>query len=73
MDVSAQLPSLIRRPGLKKWTPVPSEALDALGRFATYQEYLASLDDEGKARSKMSETHWSPPEGVAEALHLSRW
>ncbi|KAF7973923.1 hypothetical protein HWV62_13980 [Athelia sp. TMB] len=72
VDVSARLPSLIRRPGLKKWTPVPSEAPDTLGRFATYQEYLASLDDEGKARTKMSETHWSPPEGVAEALHLSR-
>lgn len=74
VDVSSQLPLLVRNPGLKTWFPVVDKDLN------TFSSYRAFIDD-WKIRNKdvksqqnqikMMETHW-PPENVAD-LNMNRW
>jgi multisite-specific tRNA:(cytosine-C5)-methyltransferase len=65
VDVSESLPSLIRRPGLKKWLPTVGRDLKY---FDTYEHYVASLPG-GKGAARLTRGHWPP----AEELGLERW
>lgn len=70
LDVSARLPALLRRPGLRTWLPTPDKHAPEV-RFAMHAEYLASLSEEEKGQMKMGESHW-PPRDVG-GLFLERW
>jgi len=69
IDVSAQLPELVRRPGISSWTPTVDRSINTT--FDTWAAYNETLSDEQRAESKMAETHW-PPINV-ESLQLQHW
>ncbi|KAI0768186.1 cytosine-5--methyltransferase [Trametes elegans] len=70
IDMSNHLPGLVYRPGLTSWKPTVSKEINT--NFATYQDYLQSLDEAQRGSSKMLESHWPPSAEEAENLHLSR-
>ncbi|KAK7037524.1 tRNA (cytosine-5-)-methyltransferase ncl1 [Paramarasmius palmivorus] len=67
VDVSASLPSLQRRPGLKTWRPTADKAVKT-----TYETYSAFVeaDPQTAANTKLTEGHW-PLQNVEE-LNLER-
>jgi multisite-specific tRNA:(cytosine-C5)-methyltransferase len=69
VDVSSQLPDLIRRPGLTAWRPTADKRVSRT--FGTYKEFVESSNDQIEAESKMTPGHW-PPSNARE-LHLERW
>jgi multisite-specific tRNA:(cytosine-C5)-methyltransferase len=69
VDVSTQLPELIRRPGLTSWRPTNAKA--ATKTYQTFEQYIATLSDTQKSESKMTEGHWPPPN--VQQLHLEHW
>ena len=71
VDMSDHLPGLIYRPGLTSWKPTVSREINT--EFATYEDYIQSLDEAQRGSSKMLESHWPPSASEAESLHLSRW
>ncbi|KAG1737380.1 S-adenosyl-L-methionine-dependent methyltransferase [Suillus lakei] len=66
IDVSAQLPQLVRRPGTSSWAPTVNRTINTT--FKTWDAYNETLTEEQQADSKMSETHWPPIN--AESLQL---
>ncbi|TBU24699.1 S-adenosyl-L-methionine-dependent methyltransferase [Dichomitus squalens] len=70
VDMSNHLPGLIHRPGLTSWKPTVSKEINT--EFATYQDYVQSLNDSQRASSKMFESHWPPSAEEAENLGLTR-
>ncbi|KAJ8489873.1 hypothetical protein ONZ51_g2668 [Trametes cubensis] len=70
VDMSNHLPGLIHRPGLTSWKPTVSKEINTT--FATYQDYIQSLDETQRGSSKMLESHWPPSADEAEKLHLTR-
>ncbi|KAL4073670.1 S-adenosyl-L-methionine-dependent methyltransferase [Scleroderma citrinum] len=68
VDVSDQLPQLIRRPGLITWSPTIDRNVNT--SFSSYDAYIQSLPVGKRGDSKLIETHWPP--NNAEALHLGR-
>lgn len=68
VDVSEQLPQLIRRPGLTTWSPTVDRAVNT--SFNSYDAYIQSLPEDKRSDVKLMETHWPP--GNAETLHLER-
>jgi multisite-specific tRNA:(cytosine-C5)-methyltransferase len=66
IDVSAQLPELVRRPGISSWAPTVNRTINTT--FKTWDAYNETLTEEQRADSKMSETHWPPIN--AESLQL---
>ena len=72
IDVSDQLPELIRRPGLSSWQVTTTREVDTM--YGSHDEYSTALknnEDQTKQRNKLLSTLW-PPQNVAE-LHLERW
>lgn len=69
--MSNHLPGLVYRPGMTSWRPSVSREVNT--EFATYQDYIQSLDDAQRSSSKMLESHWPPSETEAENLRLTRW
>jgi multisite-specific tRNA:(cytosine-C5)-methyltransferase len=69
IDVSAQLPELVRRPGINSWAPTVNHTINTT--FKTWDAYNETLMEEQRADSKMSETHWPPIN--AESLQLQHW
>ncbi|RPD68357.1 S-adenosyl-L-methionine-dependent methyltransferase [Lentinus tigrinus ALCF2SS1-7] len=69
VDMSNHLPGLVHRPGLTSWKPTVTREINT--EFATYQDYIQSLDESQRGSSKMLESHW-PSSPEAENLHLSR-
>jgi len=69
VDVSAQLPELVRRPGISSWAPTVNRSINTT--FETWAAYSETLSEEQRADSKMSETHWPPVN--AESLQLQHW
>jgi len=69
VDVSKQLPQLIRRPGLATWTPTIDRNVNTC--FGSYDAYILSLPEDKRADTKLLETHW-PPSNI-DTLHLERW
>ena len=65
------LPGLVYRPGLTSWRPTATREVNT--EFATYADYVQSLDEGQRASSKMLESHWPPSAEEAEGLHLTRW
>ncbi|KAI9444273.1 cytosine-5--methyltransferase [Lactarius indigo] len=61
VDVSDSLPALIRRPGLKHWFPSVSRDLQFVD---SYEQYAASLPD-GRATSRLAQSHWPPTEDTS--------
>ncbi|KAI0366506.1 S-adenosyl-L-methionine-dependent methyltransferase [Pilatotrama ljubarskyi] len=70
VDMSDHLPGLIHRPGLTVWKPSVTKEINT--DFATYEDYIQSLDESQRSSSKMLESHWPPPATEAERLHLTR-
>ncbi|OSD00483.1 cytosine-5--methyltransferase [Trametes coccinea BRFM310] len=70
VDMSTHLPGLVHRPGMTTWTPSVSKDVDT--SFATYAEYVQSLDEAQRGASKMLESHWPPAPEEAERLGLTR-
>ncbi|TFK82297.1 S-adenosyl-L-methionine-dependent methyltransferase [Polyporus arcularius HHB13444] len=70
IDMSNHLPGLVLRPGLTSWKPTVTREINT--DFATYQDYIQTLDESQRASSKMLESHWPPSAAEAESLHLSR-
>lgn len=66
VDVSSELPSLIRKPGLDTWHPVYSKELD---HFSSYEEYVSHCKNHNQPL-KLAATHW-PPQNAKE-LNLHR-
>ncbi|OAX37510.1 S-adenosyl-L-methionine-dependent methyltransferase [Rhizopogon vinicolor AM-OR11-026] len=66
IDVSAQFPDLVRRPGISSWTPTVDRSINTA--FKTWAAYNETLSDEQRAESKIAETHWPPVN--AESLQL---
>lgn len=69
IDVSAQLPELVRRPGISSWTPTVDRSINTT--FETWASYNETLSDDQRAESKILETHWPPIN--AEFLQLQHW
>ncbi|KAI0767266.1 cytosine-5--methyltransferase [Fomes fomentarius] len=69
-DMHDHLPGLIYRPGLSSWRPTVTREINT--EFATYEDYIQSLDESQRGSSKMLESHWPPSPQEAEGLHLSR-
>ena len=69
MDVSSQLPELIRRPGITNWSPTVGRTIDT--SHSSWEAYIATVPEDKHAESKMLETHWPPSN--AGALNLERW
>ncbi|KAG2029107.1 hypothetical protein BDR03DRAFT_1018892 [Suillus americanus] len=67
IDVSAQLPELIRRPGISSWAPTVNRTINTT--FKTWDAYNDTLTEEQRADSKMSETHWPPINAKSLQLH----
>ena len=65
------LPGLVHRPGLTTWRPTVSREINM--EFATYEDYVQSLNESQRASSKMLESHWPPSAKEAESLGLTRW
>ncbi|KAI1792405.1 S-adenosyl-L-methionine-dependent methyltransferase [Ganoderma leucocontextum] len=70
VDMSNHLPGLIYRTGLTSWRPTVSREVNT--EFATYEDYVQSLDESQRASSKMLESHWPPSPEEAESLGLTR-
>ncbi|KAH9848636.1 cytosine-5--methyltransferase [Lenzites betulinus] len=70
IDMSNHLPGLVYRPGMTSWRPSVSREVNT--EFATYQDYMQSLDDAQRSSSKMLESHWPPSATEAESLRLTR-
>ncbi|KAI0672424.1 cytosine-5--methyltransferase [Trametes maxima] len=70
IDMSNHLPGLIYRPGLTSWRPTVSREINT--EFATYEDYVQSLDEAQRGSSKMLESHWPPSADEAQKLGLSR-
>jgi multisite-specific tRNA:(cytosine-C5)-methyltransferase len=69
IDVSAQMPELVRRPGISSWTPTVDRSINT--GFKTWAAYSETLSEEQRAESKISETHWPPAN--ADSLQLQHW
>jgi multisite-specific tRNA:(cytosine-C5)-methyltransferase len=70
VDVSSQLPSLIRRPGLTAWRPSVDKEVST--KFETYADFVKEKGENWVSlNSKMTAGHW-PPANV-EDLGLERW
>ncbi|KAI9056453.1 S-adenosyl-L-methionine-dependent methyltransferase [Trametes sanguinea] len=70
IDMSNHLPGLIHRPGMTSWKPSVSKDINT--EFATYADYIQSLDEAQRGSSKMLESHWPPTADEAEKLGLTR-
>ncbi|KAI0325731.1 S-adenosyl-L-methionine-dependent methyltransferase [Cubamyces sp. BRFM 1775] len=70
IDMHDHLPGLIHRPGLTSWKPTVSKEINTT--FATYEDYIQSLDEAQRGSSKMLESHWPPSAAEAEKLNLTR-
>ncbi|KAI0822437.1 cytosine-5--methyltransferase [Trametes gibbosa] len=70
IDMSDHLPGLVYRPGMTSWKPSVSREVNT--EFATYHDYIQSLDDAQRSSSKMLESHWPPSAAEVESLHLTR-
>ncbi|KAI0643844.1 cytosine-5--methyltransferase [Trametes meyenii] len=70
IDMSNHLPGLIYRPGLTSWRPTVSKEINT--EFATYEDYVQSLDEAQRGSSKMLKSHWPPSTDEAQKLGLSR-
>ncbi|KAF8551427.1 S-adenosyl-L-methionine-dependent methyltransferase [Imleria badia] len=68
VDVSSQLPELIRRPGISYWLPTVGRSIDT--SHPSWEAYIETVPEDKRAESKMFETHWPPSN--AGALHLER-
>ncbi|EGO03524.1 hypothetical protein SERLA73DRAFT_101720 [Serpula lacrymans var. lacrymans S7.3] len=68
LDVSMQLPQLIRRPGITTWRPTVDRSINTV--FDTYEDYTQTLDETQREDSKMLSSHW-PPSNTKE-LNLTR-
>lgn len=70
VDVSSELPDLIRKPGLDTWHPVVNKELE---HFSSYDDYVSHCKNLNYPASslKMVATHW-PPQN-AKDLNLHRW
>ena len=71
VDESSRLPELIRRPGMKRWTPPVGK--DADTSFKTYDAFMDSLLEEKKTMTKMVRSHWPPGAEEVEDFKLERW
>lgn len=71
IDMSNHLPGLVYRPGMTSWRPSVSREVNT--DFATYADYIQSLDEEQRSSTKMVETQWPPSAAEAEGLNLTRW
>lgn len=71
IDMSNHLPGLVYRPGMTSWRPSVSREVNT--DFATYADYIQSLDEEQRSSTKMVETQWPPSAEEAEGLRLTRW
>lgn len=71
VDESTRLPELIRRPGVKSWTPPVGKNTDT--SFETYDAFMDSLSEEKKVETKMVRSHWPPGADEVESLRLERW
>ncbi len=71
VDMSNHLPGLVFRPGLTSWRPTVSREINV--EFATYEDYVQSLEESQRAGSKMLESHWPPSAEEAESIGLTRW
>ena len=69
VDVSLQLPELIRRPGITNWSPTVGRLIDT--SYSSWEAYIETVPQDKRAESKMLETHWPPSN--AGALNLERW
>ncbi|KAL1939391.1 hypothetical protein VTO73DRAFT_9947 [Trametes versicolor] len=70
IDMSNHLPGLVYRPGMTSWRPSVSREVNT--DFATYADYIQSLDEEQRSSTKMAETQWPPSAAEAEGLNLTR-
>ncbi|CDO68595.1 hypothetical protein BN946_scf184996.g26 [Trametes cinnabarina] len=70
VDMSNHLPGLIYRQGMTSWKPSVNKEINT--EFATYQDYIQSLDEAQRGNSKMLESHWPPTPEEAEKLGLTR-
>ncbi|KAI6037626.1 S-adenosyl-L-methionine-dependent methyltransferase [Pisolithus marmoratus] len=68
VDVSEQLPQLIRRPGLTAWSPTVDRTVNT--SFDSYNLYIQSFPEDKRSDAKLMETHWPPSN--TETLHLER-
>ncbi|KAF8434864.1 S-adenosyl-L-methionine-dependent methyltransferase [Boletus edulis BED1] len=68
VDVSSQLPELIRRPGVTHWSPTVGRSIDT--SHPSWAAYIETVPEDNRAESKMFETHWPPSN--AETLNLER-
>ncbi|KAH7904979.1 S-adenosyl-L-methionine-dependent methyltransferase [Hygrophoropsis aurantiaca] len=68
VDVSDQLPQLLRRPGISAWTPTVDRSINTT--FRTWDDFVQSLPESKRLESKISESHWPPSN--AESLRLQR-
>ncbi|KAH7882343.1 S-adenosyl-L-methionine-dependent methyltransferase [Phlebopus sp. FC_14] len=66
VDVSAQLPQLIRRPGITTWTPTVDRSIKTC--FSTWDAYIETIPEDKRADSKLMETHWPPSNAAALGL-----
>ncbi|KAI0032587.1 S-adenosyl-L-methionine-dependent methyltransferase [Vararia minispora EC-137] len=69
VDTSSQLPALSRRPGLMTWKPAADRSLNF---FDTYEAYIESLPEGKRESARLARSHWPPPPGILESLHLER-
>ena len=69
VDVSKQLPELIRRSGLTTWSPTIDRNVNT--SFGSYDAYIRSLPEDKRADTKLLETHWPPSN--TEDMYLERW
>ncbi|KAG6379756.1 S-adenosyl-L-methionine-dependent methyltransferase [Boletus reticuloceps] len=68
VDVSSQLPELIRRPGITNWSPTVGRSIDT--SHPSWAAYIETVPEDNRAESKMLETHWPPSN--ADTLNLER-
>ncbi|KIK97617.1 hypothetical protein PAXRUDRAFT_824777 [Paxillus rubicundulus Ve08.2h10] len=68
VDVSSQLPELIRRPGITTWTPTVHRSIDT--SYTSWNTFIETIPEEKRAESKMFETHWPPSN--SDSLNLER-
>ncbi|THH19611.1 hypothetical protein EW146_g1598 [Bondarzewia mesenterica] len=69
VDVSEQMPTLVRRPGLTAWVPAADRDLTFL---ETYDAYMRSLPETKCGEARLGRSHWPPAESELGALHLER-
>ncbi|KIJ61456.1 hypothetical protein HYDPIDRAFT_96562 [Hydnomerulius pinastri MD-312] len=68
VDVSSQLPELIRRPGITTWIPTVDRSINT--SYASWNAFIETLPEDKRAESKIFETHWPP--GNSGSLNLER-